>query len=102
MVFPYMGVILHWMMSGTFQETIRRMVNERLVLKANEVDASSEFSHESYALFREYGLPGINIPEEDGGVGADAFTCAIVIEEIAKTRVQFGKAIIKFQESCLL
>jgi butyryl-CoA dehydrogenase len=68
-----------------FQETIQRMVKERLAPKAGEVDASSEFPQESYDLFSEYGLPGINIPEEYGGVGADALTCAIVIEEIAKT-----------------
>jgi len=67
-----------------FQETIQRMVKERLAPKAGEVDASSEFPQESYDLFSEYGLPGINIPEEYGGVGADALTCAIVIEEIAK------------------
>jgi len=67
-----------------FQETIQRMVKERLAPKAGDVDASSEFPQESYDLFSEYGLPGINIPEEYGGVGADALTCAIVIEEIAK------------------
>jgi butyryl-CoA dehydrogenase len=68
-----------------FQETIQRMVKERLAPRAGEVDASSEFPQESYDLFSEYGLPGINIPEEYGGVGADTLTCAIVIEEIAKT-----------------
>jgi len=68
-----------------FQETIRRMVKERLAPKAQEVDASSEFPWDSYELFREYGLPGINIPEEYGGVGADSLTCAIVLEEIGKT-----------------
>lgn len=67
-----------------FQETIQRMVKERLAPKAGDVDASSEFPQEAYDLFSEYGLPGINIPEEYGGVGADALTCAIVIEEIAK------------------
>jgi len=68
-----------------FQETIRRMVKERLAPKAQEVDASTDFPRDSYELFREYGLPGINIPEEYGGVGADSLTCAIVLEEIAKT-----------------
>ncbi len=68
-----------------FQDTIRRMVKEQLEPSAAEVDASSEFPQDSYDLFSEYGLPGINIPEEYGGVGADALTCAIVIEEIGKT-----------------
>jgi len=68
-----------------FQDTIRRMVKERLAPKAAEVDASSEFPQDSYDLLSEYGLPGINIPEEYGGVGADALTCAVVIEEIGKT-----------------
>jgi len=68
-----------------FQETIRRMVKERLAPKAQEVDESSDFPWDSYELFRQYGLPGINIPEEYGGVGADSLTCAIVLEEIGKT-----------------
>ena len=68
-----------------FQETIRRMVKERLAPKAQQVDESSEFPWDSFELFREYGLPGINIPEELGGVGADCLTCAIVLEEIGKT-----------------
>ncbi|SPD76498.1 putative Acyl-CoA dehydrogenase [uncultured Desulfobacterium sp.] len=68
-----------------FQDTIRRMVKEKLAPKAQKVDESSEFPWDSFELFREYGLPGINIPEELGGVGADCLTCAIVLEEIGKT-----------------
>ena len=68
-----------------FQETIRRMVKERLAPKAQEVDQSSEFPWDVYELFREYGLPGINIPEEYNGVGADRLTSAIVLEEMGRT-----------------
>ncbi len=67
-----------------FQETIRRMAKERLAPEAQEVDASAEFPWEAYKLFREYGLLGINIAEKYGGAGADALTCAIVLEEIGK------------------
>jgi len=61
------------------------MVKERLAPQAQEVDQSSEFPWDSYELFREYGLPGINIPEEHGGVGADRLTSAIVLEEMGRT-----------------
>jgi alkylation response protein AidB-like acyl-CoA dehydrogenase len=68
-----------------FQETIRRMVKERLAPDAQEVDQSSEFPWKFYELYREYGLPGLNIPEQYGGIGGDRLTCALVLEEIGKT-----------------
>jgi alkylation response protein AidB-like acyl-CoA dehydrogenase len=68
-----------------FQETIRRMVKERLAPVAQEVDESSQFPQELYELFRGYGLPGMNIPEEYGGVGADRLTTALVLEETGRT-----------------
>ena len=68
-----------------FQETTRRMVKERLAPRAQDVDQSSEFPWDLYELFKEYGLPGINIPEAYGGVGADRLTTALVLEEMGKT-----------------
>ncbi len=68
-----------------FQETIKRMVKERLAPGAQEVDKSSEFPWDLYELFREYGLPGMNIPEEYEGIGADRLTCALVLEEMGRT-----------------
>ncbi|KPK24979.1 MAG: hypothetical protein AMK69_15410 [Nitrospira bacterium SG8_3] len=68
-----------------FQETIRRMAKERLAPGAQDVDQSSDFPWGLYALFKENGLPGINIPEEYGGAGADRLTTALVLEEMGKT-----------------
>ncbi|MGD9033411.1 MAG: acyl-CoA dehydrogenase family protein [Desulfobacteraceae bacterium] len=68
-----------------FQETIRRMAKERLAPGAQDVDQSSDFPWDLYALFKENGLPGINIPEEYGGAGADRLTTALVLEEMGKT-----------------
>lgn len=68
-----------------FQETIRRMAKERLAPGAQDVDQSSDFPWDLYKLFKENGLPGINIPEEYGGAGADRLTTALVLEEMGKT-----------------
>ena len=68
-----------------FQETIRRMAKERLAPGAQDVDQSSDFPWDLYGLFKENGLPGINIPEEYGGAGADRLTTALVLEEMGKT-----------------
>ena len=68
-----------------FQETIRRMAKERLAPGAQDVDQSSDFPWDLYKLFKENGLPGINISEEYGGAGADRLTTALVLEEMGKT-----------------
>jgi alkylation response protein AidB-like acyl-CoA dehydrogenase len=68
-----------------FQETIRRMAKERLASGAQDADQSSDFPWGLYELFKENGLPGINIPEEYGGAGADRLTTALVLEEMGKT-----------------
>lgn len=67
-----------------FIRETRLMVKERLAPRAQDVDQSSEFPWDLYELFKEYSLPGINIPEAYGGVGVDRLMTALVLEEMGK------------------
>lgn len=68
------------------QKSIRSMVRDfsREVLKpvAAELDEENRFPIEHIKKMGELGLLGIAYPEEDGGVGADAISEAIAVEEI--------------------
>lgn len=70
------------------QLTIRKMVrdfsNEVLKPKAAELDEENRFPTEHIPRLAELGLMGIAYPEKDGGVGADAITEAIAVEEITR------------------
>lgn len=70
------------------QLNIRKMVrdfsNEVLKPKAAELDEENRFPTEHISRLAELGLMGIAYPEKDGGVGADAITEAIAVEEITR------------------
>lgn len=51
---------------------------------AKQLDATGEFPHEWVKKCAELGFLGIPIPEQYGGVGADALSECLVIEEIAR------------------
>ncbi|MBF4500917.1 acyl-CoA dehydrogenase family protein [Savagea sp. SN6] len=76
------------------QLEIRRMVKEysEEVLKplAVELDEENRFPTETIPQLAELGLMGIAYPEEDGGVGADAITEAIAVEEITRACAATG------------
>ena len=68
------------------QESIRKMMRDFskdvLQPKAAELDEENRFPEEHIPKMAELGLMGIAYPEKDGGVGADAITEAIAVEEI--------------------
>jgi len=51
---------------------------------AAEIDRDARFPHETIKRMGELGLMGILIPEKWGGVGGDAVSYAIAMEEIAR------------------
>lgn len=69
-------------------EEIRGMVRdfaEKVLMPAGEeIDKTDEFPQEIIDEMAEMGLFGIKIPEEYGGLGLDARTYAVVMEEIAR------------------
>ncbi len=66
------------------KESIRRLAQERIAPRAAEMDASQEFPEDIHRLFVEQGLLKLKIPQAFGGVPADAVTCCLVTEEIAR------------------
>src|SRR5690349_16400563 len=67
-----------------FRDAVRRLAEEKFAPRAAEVDASGEFPWDNFKECVAMDLPGITIPEEYGGSGADSVTKAILIEEIAR------------------
>src|SRR4029077_14536699 len=52
--------------------------------RAREIDRSEEYPQDLFELFRDTGLLGLVIPEEDGVGGAGILGLTIAIEEVAK------------------
>jgi alkylation response protein AidB-like acyl-CoA dehydrogenase len=66
------------------RETVHQLASDKIVPRAAEVDATSEFPWDVYDALRKAELHAVHIPEEYGGVGADSIATAIVIEEVAR------------------
>ena len=57
---------------------------------AEELDRTKSFPYEIVAKLGELGLMGIPYPEEYGGGGADNLSYALVVEELARDRLERG------------
>jgi alkylation response protein AidB-like acyl-CoA dehydrogenase len=66
------------------QASVRRLAREKIAPQAAEMDACQEFPEDIYRLFVEQGLLKLKIPQAYGGVPADAVTCCLVTEELAR------------------
>jgi alkylation response protein AidB-like acyl-CoA dehydrogenase len=67
-----------------FRETIRRIVKERVVPRAAEIDAKAEYPHDLRELFAEHDLFGLPFDTEHGGTGTGTLMLNIAIEEVAR------------------
>ena len=63
---------------------IREIADEQIAPHAAEVDRNSEFPKAAFDALRAADFHAPHIPEEYGGVGADALATCIVIEEVAR------------------
>ncbi|MCI0690258.1 MAG: acyl-CoA dehydrogenase family protein [Sporichthyaceae bacterium] len=68
----------------TLRETIREIAEKRIAPNAAEADETGQFPQASYQALRETDFHAPHIPEQYGGVGADALATVIVIEEVAR------------------
>jgi alkylation response protein AidB-like acyl-CoA dehydrogenase len=66
------------------REAVRAVCDDKVAPNAAEVDERSEFPQASYDALRAGDFHAPHIPEEYGGVGADALATCIVIEEVAR------------------
>jgi len=67
-----------------FRTVMRRFAETEVAPHAAESDLQSTFPWASYEACRRMDLPGIGLPVEYGGSGADTVTQAIAIEELAR------------------
>jgi hypothetical protein len=68
----------------SIRATTRRFAEERVRPLAASLDESEAFPADLYRECAALGLFGITVPEEHGGLGADARTYAAVMEELAR------------------
>lgn len=71
-------------------EMCRKFADEELAPNATEWDQKHEFPTQAVAALSELGLMGINTPEENGGVGLNALSYAIAMEEISRGCASVG------------
>ena len=67
-----------------FRETMRQFCLEKLAPRAADVDRSGQFPWDNFKDAVALELPGLGIPAEYGGAGADHVTQAIMVEEMAR------------------
>jgi alkylation response protein AidB-like acyl-CoA dehydrogenase len=66
------------------RDAVRELCDGKVAPNAAAADESAEFPQASYDALRAADYHAPHIPEEYGGVGADALATAIVIEEVAR------------------
>ncbi len=66
------------------RSAVRAVCEDKVAPHAAEVDERSEFPQAAYDALRAGDFHAPHIPEEYGGVGADALATCIVIEEVAR------------------
>jgi butyryl-CoA dehydrogenase len=62
---------------------VRRFVEKDVVPVASDLEHADEFPDDLVATMRDFGLFGVTIPEQYGGLGLDLPTYVAVIEELA-------------------
>jgi len=72
------------------RETLRNFVNDKLVDRAGEIDATDEFPRDLWPQFGELGVHGITVSEEYGGVNMGYTAQAIAMEEISRASGSVG------------
>jgi alkylation response protein AidB-like acyl-CoA dehydrogenase len=66
------------------RKTVRALAEDKIAPRAAEIDETAEFPYDVNRALVDADLHAVHVPEEYGGVGADAIASAIVIEEIAR------------------
>ena len=66
------------------RKAVRQLSDDKIAPRAAEVDETAEFPHDVLDALVRAGFHAVHIPEEYGGMGADAISSCIVIEEVAR------------------
>jgi alkylation response protein AidB-like acyl-CoA dehydrogenase len=66
------------------RDAVRTLARDKIAVHAAEVDETESFPRDAYGALRAGDFHAPHVPEEYGGVGADALATCIVIEEVAR------------------
>src|SRR6056297_1403886 len=66
------------------RDTVAEFVDEEVVPRASEIDATDEFPADLVEQIGDLGIMGAPFPEEYGGAGLDYHSYAIALEEISR------------------
>jgi alkylation response protein AidB-like acyl-CoA dehydrogenase len=66
------------------RKSVRQLADEKIAPRAAEVDETAEFPQDVLAELVRAGFHAVHIPEQYGGMGADAISACIVVEEVAR------------------
>src|SRR5579885_143744 len=65
-------------------EMVRQFADEQIIPNAEHYDHEDEFPEPIVEQMKELGLFGVTIPEEDGGMGLDLTTYAMIVEQLSR------------------
>jgi alkylation response protein AidB-like acyl-CoA dehydrogenase len=66
------------------RKAVRELADDKIAPRAAETDETAEFPFDVYRELVRAGFHAIHIPEAYGGMGADAVSSCIVVEEVAR------------------
>jgi alkylation response protein AidB-like acyl-CoA dehydrogenase len=72
------------------RSAVRQLAEEKVAPNAAEADETETFPQASYAAVVKAGFHAVHVPEEFGGVGADAISACIVVEELSRVCASTG------------
>jgi alkylation response protein AidB-like acyl-CoA dehydrogenase len=67
-----------------FRRVLRQFCEDKIAPLAAGIDERAEYSWEAFELLKMMELPGLQLPVEYGGSGAELVTQAIAVEELAR------------------
>jgi alkylation response protein AidB-like acyl-CoA dehydrogenase len=66
------------------RKAVRQLADDKIAPRAAEIDQTAEFPYDVLEALLRAGFHAVHIPDEYGGMGADAISACIVIEEVAR------------------
>ncbi|MDP6403809.1 MAG: acyl-CoA dehydrogenase family protein, partial [Alphaproteobacteria bacterium] len=77
-----------------WKETVSRFIDQEVGLDyIRQCDRERQYPYEGYAKVAEQGWLGLLIPEDDGGLGGDIFSYALMCEGLGKYGFDFAAAV---------
>jgi alkylation response protein AidB-like acyl-CoA dehydrogenase len=66
------------------RKAVRQLADDKIAPRAAEIDQAGEFPYDVLDALVRAGFHAVHIPEQYGGMGADAISTCIVTEEVAR------------------